>query len=496
MFILWCLHLALLFLRLYCFVILYTRLRILSHSALSLASLFRADQNEPGGPLAGPPTSNPAYMPRKFAFACLTGNLADVEQYLQVAVVARGLKSVEMNGTKGLRGKYHKDVDRYDFTYMQSQQGGGNKKKTVRIKSKNLITINKHGEEILQADAQHFEKTLLEHRFGQLRRSPLMFCVIGAGLMALAQGQGPGKHQAIADVLLDRGARPNCLDLLGRSVLWYGTGAIATEVGFIISKRCNKMCSTSIKLVDQRDRLGEVVLQQAIMMCARGKEKELTFVCQVLKANPNIKDFNGCSGLSMTMMYPTAKTILSSAASKNMKKSLRQDRQSQQCGGPDCEKIGKKFCSRCHIISYCGAICQRNDWNSHKKNCKQKAIHVAVLKKNRVPKGLVASSFSFKKGGSSMSPDWKGNPPSGVNMDEEFVVKIQWAENLPLMVYDKSRTLHLMVEDDERSTHVNQIVKMIKESGVMGLKGYFRAKVRKCGELEVYYNKMATPKKW
>ena len=81
-------------------------------------------------------------------------------------------------------------------------------------------------------------------------------------------------------------------------------------------------------------------------------------------------------------------------------------------------------------------------------------------------------------------------------MGEEFVVKIQWAENMPLMVYDKSRTLHLMVEDDERSTHVKQIVKMIKEKGVMGLKGYFQAKVRKNGELEVYFHKMAKPKKW
>ena len=68
----------------------------LSYIAPSLTSLFRTDQNEPGGPLAGPPTSNPEYMPRKFALACLTGNLADVEQYLQVAVVARGLKSVEI----------------------------------------------------------------------------------------------------------------------------------------------------------------------------------------------------------------------------------------------------------------------------------------------------------------------------------------------------------------------------------------------------------------
>ena len=309
-----------------------------------------------------------------------------------------------------------------------------------------------------------------------------------------------GKHQAIADVLLDRGARPHCLDLLGRSVLWYGTGAIASPVGFSISKRCNEMdgmCSTPIKLVDQRDRLGEVVLQQAIMMCANGKEKELRFVCQELQADPNRKDFKGCSGLSMTMMYPTAKTILSSAASKHMKRSLRQDRQSQQCGGPDCEKIGTKFCSRCNLISYCSAECQRMDWkSSHKKNCKQKAHHVAVLRKNTLPKGVVASSFSFKKRGSSMSPDWKGNPPSGVEMGEEFVVKIQWAENMPLMVYDKSRTLHLMVEDDERSTHVKQIVKMIKEKGVMGLKGYFQAKVRKNGELEVYFHKMAKPKKW
>jgi hypothetical protein len=30
----------------------------------------------------------------------------------------------------------------------------------------------------------------------------------------------------------------------------------------------------------------------------------------------------------------------------------------------------------------------------------------------------------------------------------------------------------------------------------MGLKGYFRAKVKKRDELEVYFNKMAKPKEW
>lgn len=40
------------------------------------------------------------------------------------------------------------------------------------------------------------------------------------------------------------------------------------------------------------------------------------------------------------------------------------------CKNVEClNKIKFKWCSRCHVVAYCGKECQRKDWNTHKKYC-------------------------------------------------------------------------------------------------------------------------------
>lgn len=326
-------------------------------NAQFLRDLFvQGDQNEPGGHLSGPPTSDPEYLPRRFATACLVGDLDFVESCFQHHVIAQGLVgAVQYNGQRGLRGPYNKETDRFEVTF-----GSGTDKTTVRMKPQNLILVNKQGEPIPVPTVQKYERELLEHRFGQLRRSPLMFCIIGAKLVP----RPGGKWCEIANVLLDRGARPDCLDLLGRSVIWYGTGMISSSTGLAVSQRCNAM-SSQPKLVDRRDRLGEVCLTQSVMLCAHGQVKELEFVCNKLGADPTIAGFKGVSPLTMCMGYPKAKVIVARAASKKQKKrmkkqktgskAMRQKKITDVCDAPECNKIGKVRCSRCLQVAYCGA---------------------------------------------------------------------------------------------------------------------------------------------
>ncbi|CAE7310654.1 unnamed protein product [Symbiodinium sp. CCMP2592] len=41
------------------------------------------------------------------------------------------------------------------------------------------------------------------------------------------------------------------------------------------------------------------------------------------------------------------------------------------CAGSGCELPGTKQCSRCGVVAYCSAECQRKDWKTHKLVCKK-----------------------------------------------------------------------------------------------------------------------------
>ena len=114
-------------------------------NAQFLRELFvQGDQNEPGGHLSGPPTSDQEYLPRKFATACLVGDLEFVESCFQHHVIAQGLVgAAQYNGQRGLRGKYNRDKGRFEVTF-----GRGKEKKTVGMKPQNLILVNQQGEPI------------------------------------------------------------------------------------------------------------------------------------------------------------------------------------------------------------------------------------------------------------------------------------------------------------------------------------------------------------
>jgi hypothetical protein len=140
--------------------------------------------------------------------------------------------------------------------------------------------------------------------------------------------------------------------------------------------------------------------------------------------------------------------------------------------------------------------CQRNHWKVHKPQCKQ-FNRVAVLVKIDDGNNYGAMSMSGGSNAAWVDSDWNGNPPNGKTLGDEFIVKIQYTPGLPLLVYDKTRSLNMNCSiDDGRSTHVDQVVAMIIEHGVFGRKGYFRARVQQNGKLEVFFNKMTGAQKW
>ena len=45
-----------------------------------------------------------------------------------------------------------------------------------------------------------------------------------------------------------------------------------------------------------------------------------------------------------------------------------------------CSEPSSHRCSRCLIVQYCGVICQKKDWKSHKKLCKESADDIGPAK--------------------------------------------------------------------------------------------------------------------
>ena len=41
------------------------------------------------------------------------------------------------------------------------------------------------------------------------------------------------------------------------------------------------------------------------------------------------------------------------------------------CAGNDCCKNGKKRCTGCYFVFYCGEACQRQSWVDHKTECRR-----------------------------------------------------------------------------------------------------------------------------
>jgi len=434
-----------------------------------LREFWNKGDQDPPGPFAGAPTNDLKYLPRRFAKACMIGNVSAVEELLRVRVVAHGLKGrPDLNGKVGVRGKYVLDSSRYEVTFESGER--------ARVKSTNLRVA---------PGGRDLTTTLLEHRFGGLRRTPLMFCIIGAKVLAPSRSSSLGKWNDIARVLLDRGARPDAKDAVGRTIVWYGTGLLATEMSRGVSLRC---CSLLPKLVNERDRLGEVPLFQAIMM-TDDDNRALRFLCEELHADATVSDYTGLTGLQMVQFLPAKGAIVSAAETKRERKDAKKKKKkTSHCGL--CGKHGTLKCASCKLVFYCDRTCQKKHWNSgHREECRRTNAKIVVLLPLMGLNG-VHSLMNFQAGGTT-TQQWDGGPPGGLKLGEEFVVKVQIGmDRGPMMVYNETRTLVLSAACDAR------LQRLVAEKGVLRRKGYFRARVRENGKLEVFYEKMVTPKKW
>jgi hypothetical protein len=89
----------------------------------------------------------------------------------------------------------------------------------------------------------------------------------------------------------------------------------------------------------------------------------------------------------------------------------------------------------------------------------------------------------------TVSQKWDGSPPQGVALAEAFDVKVQVgpdsADDMPMLIYDKSRTLETTVEADNCPRYKELFAVVHKFTPCVGRKAYFRARVTDKKELRI-----------
>lgn len=96
-----------------------------------------------------------------------------------------------------------------------------------------------------------------------------------------------------------------------------------------------------------------------------------------------------------------------------------------KCCNPSCELIAKSKCSACSLVAYCGQVCQKEDWKSHKKVCKE---YLAAKASNN------NSSSASASGNTDIAVAKKGStlPASLSNLNtnsiDKLILKLQRAK--------------------------------------------------------------------
>merc|ERR1719402_503679 len=148
-----------------------------------------------------------------------------------------------------------------------------------------------------------------------------------------------------------------------------------------------------------------------------------------------------------------------------------------------------KRCTGCYIVWYCGAPCQRSDWDKHKSQCKAtKSLYIPV----KLQREGVCTMKNFASG--EIFVTRATDRPA----KKHFLVKVQVPMSDmpgPLQVYNKERTCFGMVPADEEA--YDKLKENVKKCGLSGLKAFFYALWDpKTDELKINTTEVQPMEKW
>jgi hypothetical protein len=320
---------------------------------------------------------------------------------------------------------------------------------------------------------------LLETRHSLLRLSPIFFAAIGfATIRAMMGGSNDGASSVeVVRILLANGARPDARDVNGKTIVHYCCGALCQpgaptllQIADLCIDRTKELSLP--KLVDSRDRFGEIPLMQAIMMT---RPDLAEFLCTKHGADASIKDYDDADPEKMAQFSPSLRAIVNKSRNTASYQEFKANCVHCQATGVVTFKCGK-----CRVATYCSKDCQVAHWKAgHKKECNACDVSAEIIVTQQTQMAFATSSGSAIK--------WSGKPPKDVAVDEIFDIKIQIGPTVeaPFLVYDKSRTLETTVMP-HNCVKIKELFALIHAyTPCAGRKAYMHAKVNGKGELVI-----------
>jgi len=271
--------------------------------------------------------------------------------------------------------------------------------------------------------------------------------------------------------LVKLGADVNVHDLAGYTPLHHCLTSMSNSYTRQMAEYLLEECGANVNAVT---RFGEVPLQE----CIRGFNTEAIKLLIKYNADPLIKDCDGVSPMDAGRRIPQIYKLLRQGEKQVIKKernAAKEDKKFKSC--QRCEMFAEKRCSACYLVWYCGAKCQKEDWSSHKKACKERQAEyqeVEIDKEHH--KKVVAMSTETKTAYmNNLKPTKSSN----------FVIKVQVPLNPisstipdgPFLCYNEKRDVQYYIKDKSNLGIALKKAILEQKSSVIG-KGYFYSMIK------------------
>ncbi|KAI8616969.1 hypothetical protein BC830DRAFT_1115848 [Chytriomyces sp. MP71] len=289
-----------------------------------------------------------------------------------------------------------------------------------------------------------------------MRLTPLMVAI--QGCRQIQHFTSLMDHVAVAELLLEKGARVDARDVVGCTALFHATGHGNNEKTLRIAELLI-MAGANVNI---QNRFGCTALMTPTI---QGSQKATQLLCSN-GCDPKIPDYEGAVPMEIASSRPSILQILSQSETK------RQQTTASSAPSPTCDHCGEtdvklSFCQGCMVKRYCSTACQKSAWKTgHKTECS--TVKLSVAKIQPVQAGL---SVRINPAAPAPADGESREDPTG----RMRTVKIQYAsDGVSMLCYDRKRRFERQIMPSDAS--FSEIARMIRQKGVLGRKAYFRAR--------------------
>lgn len=352
----------------------------------------------------------------------------------------------------------------------------------------------------LAALKRMWKPALRQYRFTRVKNPLMHFPVLGAQRINILYPKGKKdmrseeerveEYKSVIDFLFDNGVRLDERDRVGYTAAFHASAHLPQPelLEHLLAKGADP---------DVRACYGTVALMDATMY---QNLKELDILLK-FGADPYIADNDGCKPIKIGENLRAVVAVYD----RHLKPSMP----AKICSR--CTKAGTKRCVKCRVVYYCSRQCQLDGWPSHKARCRElckshKRVFISVdnpldIKSTadytsakaynlmhshlpgferrpdvldlKVPDLFEAYTEEWKKSGNLLlkiqAAKKKKRVSKKLRTGDDFVPDL----NADMLAYNEGKTFQCML--DPKKLDAPDLLAIIEEKGVMGIKAYFWA---------------------